>query len=491
MPSFTQPTMYRQIEQHTPVRELYAQKLIDQKILTPEQFEQIKAQVWQRLDAAHALAKDSYPRQQVSALGGVWKGMTRGGEGDVPTQVPLDELHRLGDALHRLPKDFTVHPKLRRILDQRYEMTQGKRPLDWGAAEMLALGSLLREGTPVRFVGQDVQRGTFSHRHACLHDYNTGDKYYPLANLDPRQADVILVNTMLSELAVLGFEYGFSSADPRNLVVWEAQFGDFVNGAQAIIDQFIAAAESKWQKFSGLVMLLPHGYEGGGSEHSNAYLDRFLALCAENNLQVCVPSVPSQYFHVLRRQMRRTFRRPLVVMTPKSLLRVDEKMGNGSDLAELAQGTFQNVIDDPTSPSRQSVRRVLLCSGKIYFHLNLARIEHGVKDMALVRVEQLYPFTQKEIAAVLSRYRQATEIAWVQEEPRNRGAWMFMRDRLEAMLPETAVLKYFGRGEAASPASGSMQVHRIEEEEILSQALDLPSAPAPATPGALTAPRHT
>ncbi len=356
-------------------------------------------------------------------------------------------------------------------------MSVGKAPIDWGGGEMLALGSLVLEGTPVRFVGQDSQRGTFSHRHACLHDTETGEKYYPLANLSPDQAPIIIVNTMLSELAVVGFEYGFSSADPRNLVIWEAQFGDFVNGAQPMIDQFIAAGESKWQKMCGLTMLLPAGYEGAGPEHSYAYLDRFLSLCADNNLQVCIPTTPAQNFHLLRRQMHRKFRKPLVTMTPKSLLRDPRAT---SKLEDLTQGSFQNVIDDHASPAREAVKRVLFCSGKIYFTLDgnreaLKKSDPKFKadEVAIVRVEQLYPFPQKEIQTVLAKYRNAQEILWVQEEPRNKGAWSFMEPRLRQLLPDGHVLIYNGRDEAASPAVGSKRLHEIEEKELVSHALDV------------------
>jgi 2-oxoglutarate dehydrogenase E1 component len=275
---------------------------------------------------------------------------------------------------------------------------------------------------------------------------------------------------MLSELAVLGFEYGFSSADPRNLVVWEAQFGDFVNMAQPIIDQFIVAAESKWGKMSGLVMLLPHGYEGSGPEHSYAYLDRFLALCAEDNIQVVYPSTPAQYFHLLRRQMRRNFRKPLILMMPKANLREAP-----SNLAELTEGSVHLVIDDPTFPSRDRVRRLLLCSGKIYFTLDAARKKTPMEDVALVRVEQLYPYPKAELQAILAKYRNVTEVGWVQEEPKNRGAWTFMSDRLQPMLPETTVLNYYGREESASPAVGSKRINDQEEAEIISRALDLPA----------------
>jgi 2-oxoglutarate dehydrogenase E1 component len=327
------------------------------------------------------------------------------------------------------------------------------------------------EGTPVRLVGQDVQRGTFSHRHAVLNDFNTGRQYVPLANLKKDQPPIAILNSMLSEEAVLGFEYGFSSADPRNLVMWEAQFGDFVNGAQAIIDQFIAAAESKWRLMNGLVMLLPHGYEGNGPEHSYAYLDRFLALCAGDNMQVCQPSTPAQYFHLLRRQIRRTFRKPLILMMPKYMLRLSDSF---SKIEEFTDNSLNLVLDDPTVPDRDSVKRVLFCSGKVFYTLQAAREKEIVKGVAIVRVEQLYPFPKKEIQGILARYRQAREIAWVQDEPRNRGAWHFMEDHLRGLLPDPAVLTYFGRDAAASPATGLNNAHQNEEELLVRHALELP-----------------
>ncbi|MGH7179740.1 MAG: 2-oxoglutarate dehydrogenase E1 component, partial [Tepidisphaeraceae bacterium] len=341
-------------------------------------------------------------------------------------------------------------------------------------AEMLALGSVLLEGTPVRFTGQDTERGTFSHRQAVLHDYNNGAVYIPLQHLDPKQAKFTIINTMLSELAVLGFEWGYASADPRNLVIWEAQFGDFVNGAQPLIDQIMAAGESKWRYMNGVVLLLPHGYEGQGPEHSNAYLERFLQMCAEDNVQVCVPSTPAQYFHSLRRQMHRKFRKPLILMMPKALLRYEP---GSSRIEELTTGSFQNVIDDPAISDRERVRRVLMCSGKVYYTLRLAQEKapekHG--QIAIVRVEQLYPFPQRDIAAILSKYGQKHEVLWVQEEPRNRGAWSFVADRLPAMLPDNVSFGYIGRDEAASPATGSMSEHQREEREIVAAALEASS----------------
>ncbi|HEX2972981.1 MAG TPA: 2-oxoglutarate dehydrogenase E1 component [Tepidisphaeraceae bacterium] len=361
-PSFTQPLMYKEIATHTPVRDLYQRQLEAEGVVSADEVSKMKATLRERLEKAMAVAKVSRPPTPVVALQGLWTGMTQGkADGSIQTSISESMMQRIAEDATRLPPDFTLHPKLKRFMQGRREMGSGKSPIDWGGAEMFALGSLVLEGTPVRFVGQDTQRGTFSHRHACLHDYNTGRKYYPLANLDPNQAPIIILNTMLSELAVLGFEYGFASADPRNLVVWEAQFGDFVNGAQPIIDQFIAASESKWQKYCGLVMLLPHGYEGQGPEHSYGYLDRFLALCAEENMQVCQASLPAQYFHVLRRQMKRNFRKPLILLMPKSLLRSE---ASTSHVADFVQGSFQLVIDDPKVISRERVRRLLLCSGK-------------------------------------------------------------------------------------------------------------------------------
>ncbi|MGA2441140.1 MAG: 2-oxoglutarate dehydrogenase E1 component, partial [Tepidisphaeraceae bacterium] len=414
--SFTQPVMAREIAAKTSVRDIYAKQLLDQGVLTAEKLEEMKAECRRRLDEALNNARQSMPTavSLPPSFGGIWKGYCRAGaDWSAVTKVSADILRKVGEGASRVPNGFTVHPKLKGLLSRRLEMALGKAPIDWGGAEMLALGSMLLEGIPVRFVGQDTQRGTFTHRHAALRDYNNGDKYVPLANIAEHQAPIIVVNTMLSELAVLGFEYGFSTADPRNLVVWEAQFGDFVNMAQPIIDQFIVAAESKWGKMSGLVMLLPHGYEGSGPEHSYAYLDRFLALAAEDNVQVVYPSTPAQYFHVLRRQMKRNFRKPLILMMPKANLR-----DAISVLSDLTDGSFHLVIDDRTFPSRDRVRRLLLCSGKIYFTLEAAREKAGRQDVAIVRVEQLYPYPKAELQAILAKYRNAHDVGWVQEEPK-------------------------------------------------------------------------
>ncbi|MDB5171570.1 MAG: 2-oxoglutarate dehydrogenase, component [Phycisphaerales bacterium] len=470
---FTQPVMYGQIAKHPSTTEIYAQKLVAQGKITPAAIEEMRKVARERMEKARELAKEYRPRQRTAAVNPLWKNYLQPAiDWNAKTALPRNVLNEIAEGATRVPPDFTVHPKLKRLLTERQEaVVKNGRGIDWGCGEMLALGSLLLEGTPVRLVGQDVQRGTFSHRHAVLNDYHTGKQYIPLANIKEGEPPIAILNSMLSEEAVLGFEYGFSSADPRNLVIWEAQFGDFVNGAQAIIDQFIAAAESKWRLMNGLVMLLPHGYEGMGPEHSYAYLDRFLALCAADNMQVCQPSTPAQYFHLLRRQIRRTFRKPLILMMPKHLLRFAPSF---SKVEEFTDNSFNLVLDDPTAPERDSVKRILFCSGKVFYTLAEAREKENIKGVALVRFEQLYPFPKKEIQAILARYRQAREIAWVQDEPRNRGAWRFMEDQLRELLPDPAVLNYFGREAAASPATGLGRAHKEEEKALVTHALEIP-----------------
>jgi 2-oxoglutarate dehydrogenase E1 component len=468
-PSFTQPVMYGQIEDHPSVVELFGRRLEEQKRLVGASLAERRSQARERLGGALKRAREFLPRQRVFSLGGVWEGLTRaGGDWSAATAVSADVVQRVAEASARLPRDFKLHHKLRRHLEARSAMAHGERPVDWGCAESWAIGSLLLEGTPVRLTGEDTERGTFSHRHAVLHDEERGTGYIPLAHLAEDQAPFTVINTMLSELGVLGFEYGYSSADPWTLVIWEAQFGDFANGAQPIIDQFIASAESKWQRMSGIVLLLPHSYEGQGPEHSSARLERFLQLCAENNLQVCYPTRSAQYFHLLRRQMRRSFRKPLIVMSPKSLLR-DERAA--SRFAEFTSGGFQLVIDDPAAPDHDKVRRLLLCSGRIFFVLDEARREQSLPDVALVRVEQLYPFPAQELEALVAAYPRRAEICWVQEEPRNMGAWNFMDSRLRQLLPKDCELTCFSRLEAASPATGSGHLHQVEERLLVEQAL--------------------
>jgi 2-oxoglutarate dehydrogenase E1 component len=470
-PAFTQPVMYKQISAQKTTRELYAERLMREGKLTEKQHADMTRITHERMEQAFKLAEEYRPRQRTATINNLWKGLTHvPPDWSAQTNVSRDVLIKVAETVNAFPPDFTVHPKLKKLYEARLQAVKTGVGIDWGTGEMLALGSLLIEGTPVRFTGQDVRRGTFSHRHAVLFDYNDGKPHIPLNAFAADRARLTILNTMLSELAVLGFEYGYSSGDPRTLVIWEAQFGDFVNGAQPIIDQFLAAAESKWGLFNGLVLLLPHGFEGQGPEHSNAYLERFLTLSAENNIQVCVPTTPGQYFHMLRRQIHRKFRKPLIVLSPKSLLRFEPSF---SRIEELTADAMQNVLDDPSAPEPQRVRRLLLCSGKVYYSLAKVREKENARDVAIVRIEQLYPFPKKELNSIFSKYRNALDVSWVQEEPKNRGAWGFMEPRLREMLPEAATLSYTGRDEAASPATGSYKMHEIEEAELIAHALDL------------------
>jgi 2-oxoglutarate dehydrogenase E1 component len=469
-PVLTQPVMYEQIRNHPSVIARYTKRLVEAGVVDEAEVAQMRARVRARLDAALQAARREQPDQRVYAFGGVWRGFGWAGDDwSADTRVPAARLRTVGDALARVPDGFTPNPRVRKLLEERRERVARGEAIDWGTAEMLAYGSLLLEGTPVRVSGQDTVRGTFGHRHAAVFDATNGRPWVPLNALGERQAMLEAVNSPLSEEAVLGFEYGMSSGDPRRLVVWEAQFGDFVNGAQVVIDQFIASAESKWQRMSGLVLLLPHGYEGQGPEHSSARLERFLQLTAERNIQVIVPTTPAQIFHALRRQIHRPFRKPLVVMSPKSLLRHPATV---STLAELAEGTFRLVIDDTGLAAPDAVRRVILCAGKIYYALDAARREQGRADTALVRVEQLYPFPTAELRAALARYPAAREVFWVQEEPANQGAWWFVLPLISPLLGRDITFSYIGRAEAASPATGSHALHQAEERAILEQALE-------------------
>ncbi len=473
-PTFTQPLLYREIAAHRSVRELYAERLIAAGVTTPEQASQGAAELREIFDDALNYARDFMPRQQVFALGGVWKGMRWAGDDwHAHTAVPVGTLRHVADAVRRLPEGFTPHPKVQRLLEERAQMVEPDGKIDWGCAEMLAFGTLLLEGTNVRLSGQDSSRGTFGHRHAVLHDINTDARHVPLAHLSADQGWFHVIDSMLSEAAVLGFEFGFSSADPRNLVIWEAQFGDFANGAQVVIDQFISSSESKWQRMNGLVLLLPHGYEGQGPEHSSARLERYLQLCAENNMQVCNLTTPAQLFHALRRQMRRPFRKPLILMSPKSLLRHKLAVSAPRDFTD---GSFQTVIGEVEGLDPSNVRRLLLCSGKVYYDLLLARRERDITDVAIIRVEQLYPFPAAEISAALQTYAAAGEVCWVQDEPWNMGAWHDMYRRLRRIIGDRRELAYAGRPTAASPATGSYKVHLAEQADLINNALRRPYA---------------
>jgi 2-oxoglutarate dehydrogenase E1 component len=386
----------------------------------------------------------------------------------VPTGVKIESLRELGAKLVSVPANITLHRQVTRIVQDREKMIAGQMPLDWGCAETLAYASLLSEGYEVRISGQDSGRGTFFHRHAVWHDQNSSNNYVPLENLSPSQPRFTVIDSLLSEEAVMGFEYGFSTTEPNCLTIWEGQFGDFANGAQVIIDQFISSGEAKWGRLCGLTLLLPHGYEGQGPEHSSARLERFLQLSAENNMQVCVPSTPAQMFHMLRRQMIRKLRKPLIVMTPKSLLRHKLSV---SSLEELTKGSFRNVIDEVDDINPTDVKRVVFCAGKVYFDLLESRRADGIRDVAIVRIEQLYPFPTQEYAAVVNKYKNAREIVWCQEEPQNQGSWYQIRHRLQEPLSSKDQLLYAGRAPAAAPATGIMKLHMMQLNGLVDAAL--------------------
>jgi len=450
-PTITQPLRYRKIEAHPPIWQIYAPNIGADP-------EPIVRRVREELDAAQEEAKEIEKRPMMRRLPRYW-GKFRGGRYDasleVDTAVAQESLTEIGEALVSYPDGFHIHPKVKKLLEQRLEMARGKRAIDFGMAEALAFGSLLKQGVPVRLSGQDSRRGTFNQRHAALIDIENEEEYVPLEHLAPEEAWCEICNSPLSEAAVLGFEYGFSRDFPEALVLWEAQFGDFANGAQIVIDQFIAASEDKWNLLSGVVLLLPHGYEGQGPEHSSARIERFLQLAARDNIQVCQPSTAGQYFHLLRRQALRSWRKPLVVFTPKGMLR---HPAAASRLSDLAGGRFRNVIPDGGDGSAE---RVLLCTGKIGHELRAERKRHPEGAPAIVFVELLYPFPDGEIAAEMDRHTKAREFVWVQEEPGNMGAHAFVIPELERLARGRSVLSV-NRSMSASPATGSGKAHEME-----------------------------
>ncbi len=473
-PAFTQPQMYRAIAVKKSVRDIYAEKLVAEGTLSQAESDAIAKEWNAHLENEFAAAK-SYKPNRADWLEGQWSGLkpANGDDRRGETGVSPDLAQQVGRALTSVPEGFDLNSKIARQLDTKKKMFETGEGFDWGTAEALAFGTLAMEGYPVRLSGQDSGRGTFSQRHAVLVDQTTEKRYLPLNHIDSAQpAKFEVHDSPLSEAAVLGFEYGFSTADPRTLVLWEGQFGDFVNGAQVIIDQFIASAETKWLRMSGLVMLLPHGFEGQGPEHSSARLERFLQLSAEDNWQVVNCTTPANYFHVLRRQMRRDFRKPLIMMTPKSLLRHKACISKLSDM--MGNSTFHRVL--PETADLKKVRRVVLCSGKVYYDLIDAREKKGISDVAIVRLEQFYPFPEKPLADELKKYPDA-EVVWCQEEPENQGAWNFLDRRIEKVLKslkhKTARPAYAGRPEAAAPATGSSKKHVAEQEALLTQALTI------------------
>ncbi len=473
-PTITQPVMYREIAKHPTVREIYAKRLLDGGVITQAELDQMAQSVRERLDKAQEYAQTFKPADQPPPPHGPWKDLTH-----VPrnikdwgaaTGVARETLANIADKVCRTPEGFHVHPKVAQMLKHRLDCVTRGTDIDWGCGEMLAIGSLLDEGTWVRLTGQDVCRGTFGHRNAVLYDAQTGRSFVPLANFAEAKSRFTIINTMLSELAVVGFEYGFASADPHALVMWEAQFGDFVNMCQPIIDQYLVSAETKWGKYNGLVMLLPHGYEGAGPEHSHARLERFLQLAAEDNIQVCNPTTPAQYFHLLRRQVKRSFRKPLIVMAPKSLLRSKLAV---STLDDFTTGGFQEILDETQPLDRSKVKRVLICSGKVYYELLAERTRNKISDIAILRLEQIYPFHAERLTEIARTYPRGVELVWVQEEPRNNGVYPFIGAKMHYHWPGMQKLLYLGRKPSASPAAGSHERHVIEQQEIISKALGL------------------
>ena len=476
-PSFTQPIMYRKIADHPFVTKIYADKLIKEKKITKEQAKRVYDNRNQFLEEEFQ-AGSNYLPNKADWLEGKWTGLKKAPgleERRGITGVTIDKIKKIGEILTSVPRDFEIHKKLQRVLDNRKKALKDGTNIDWSTAEQLAFGTLLLEGNPVRLSGQDCGRGTFSQRHAVFIDQNTEERYIPLSNINENQGSFEVIDSPLSEAGVLGFEYGFSQAEPNALVMWEAQFGDFANGAQVIVDQFISSGEAKWLRMSGLVMLLPHGYEGQGPEHSSARLERYLRLCAEDNLQVVNCSTPANYFHVLRRQLCRDFRKPLIIMTPKSLLRNKLCVSNLDDMLE--EKSFHRVMDDKNkSINDKDVKRLVICSGKVFYDLFEAREKNKLFNIKILRLEQIYPFPIKSLQEFISKTPQA-EIIWCQEEPENMGSWSFIDRRLEKVLIDCNCKYkrpvYVGRPEAASPATGTMSRHLKEQKKLVNQALGL------------------
>jgi 2-oxoglutarate dehydrogenase E1 component len=467
-PAATQPLMYQVIRKKPTVRQIYADRLVAEGVLAAADASAMMEQYRNGLDegkpqarAALGLIGNKYTVDWSEYLGADWSE-------PVKTAVEMSRLKALGKAITTYPTDWRLHPRVLAIMQARERMVAGDLALDWGCAENLAYASLINEGYPIRLTGQDSGRGTFFHRHAVLHDQATGRRYVPLQHLATSQPTFTVTDSVLSEEAVMGFEYGFSSTEPHCLTIWEGQFGDFCNGAQVIIDQFISSGEAKWGRLSGLTLFLPHGYEGQGPEHSSARLERFLQLCAEYNMQVCVPSTPAQMFHLLRRQMVRALRKPLIVMTPKSLLRHALSV---SRLEELAAGGFNNVIDEVDDIKPSAVTRIVLCAGKVYFDLLKSRRESKAATVAVVRLEQLYPFPSDEYEAVIRKYSNAREVVWCQEEPQNQGSWYHIRHRLQFPLNAKHELLYAGRAGAAAPATGIAALHEQQQRNLVTAAL--------------------
>jgi 2-oxoglutarate dehydrogenase E1 component len=468
-PRFTQPILYKAIAKHQNPRQIYLERLLGEGNLTQEEANQFDAELRAKLDLALELARKTEKNVISNFLEAIWKKYRPATEKDFlkspKTAVSDKQLKEIAKVIYTVPEGKKFFKKMEKVLQDRKDMVEKTGLLDWGMGEMLAYGSLLQEGHPVRFSGQDVERGTFSHRHAVLKIEDSEEEYVPLSNLSAKQARFNIYNSLLSEYAVLGFDYGYSLATPEALTIWEAQFGDFNNGAQIMIDQFISSAEDKWRSQSGLVMLLPHGYEGQGAEHSSARLERFLTLCAELNMFVCNVTTPANYFHMIRRQLALPFRKPLVVMSPKSLLRHPKCV---SELKAFTSGTFEELIDD-NAVKAADVKRVVFCTGKLYYELLEQRDAGDLKHVALVRIEQLYPFPMQQFEAVLKKYSKAKQFVWAQEEPENMGAWMYLLRKLRHLTN----LEVVARAESGSPATGSSKRHAVEQKALVEKVLGM------------------
>lgn len=465
-PSATQPIMYQKIKKHMTARKIYADKLIAEKTVTSDEVIEMINLYRNRLDHGDCVVDEWRPMDTNYS---VWKPYLNHEWNDAyPAKIKKKRLQDLAKRLSTIPAEIAMHPRVEKIYSDRQAMASGKKLLDWGAAETLAYARLVDEGIQVRLSGEDAGRGTFFHRHAVIHNQTNGSVYVPLANIRANQGTFNVWDSVLSEEAVLAFEYGYASTEPRGLTIWEAQFGDFANVAQVVIDQFISSGEQKWGRMCGLVMLLPHGYEGQGPEHSSARLERYLQLCAEQNMQVCVPSIPAQVYHMLCRQIFRNIRRPLIVMTPKSLLRHPFAV---SSLEELANGEFQQVISEVDLIDAKKVKRVVLCSGKVYFDLLEQRRENKQKNLAIIRIEQLYPFPHKDLETALKPYAHVRDFVWCQEEPLNQGAWYCSQHNIREAIPKGSFLSYAGRPASASPAVGYKSVHQEQQKTLVDDAL--------------------
>ncbi len=469
-PTATQPVMYRAIRDHLTSRALYAEQLVAEGVCDAGDPEKMMEAYRDRLDRGETVVDELVPKDEADYPWAVnWEPyLAQACTAFLDTAISIDRLRELWRRLDHLPEGFELNQSVAKIIVNRGKMAAGAMRIDWGFAETMAYASLVDEGYPVRLSGQDSGRGTFFHRHAVLRCQTDGSTYVPLRNVSEGQANFLVINSLLSEEAVLAFEYGYATTDPRTLVIWEAQFGDFANNAQVVIDQFISAGEQKWNRLCGLVMLLPHGMEGQGPEHSSARLERYMQLCAENNIQVCVPTTPAQIFHLLRRQIMLECRKPLIVMSPKSLLRHRLAV---STLEDLSEGEFQPVIAEIDQLQEDAVRRVVLCSGKVYYELLEKRREQKIDDIAIIRVERLYPFPEVQLRAQLARYPNAEEIVWCQEEPQNQGAWFSIQHHLNATLPDPLRLRYVGRQFSAAPAVGYAWLHLQDQHRLVAEAL--------------------